>query len=211
MKRLWRREGLPVPQKRMKHRRIGTDENGIKHRRVSMRDDVWGKDFVQDRTADGRPFPMLVVLDDYTRECLAIEVAGNFRGEDIVTVLNELTAIRGTPAHLWADNGPELVSKAVKAWCAEGGTGTLYIDPGSPWQTGIVESFNGRLRDELLSSEIFDTLAEARYMIDRWRLFYNHRRVQRALRKMTPAAFDATPPCEQGATTMRSILQEMER
>jgi putative transposase len=132
-----------------------------------------------------------VVLDEYTRECLAIEVARNFRGEDIVAVLDELTAIRGAPAHLRADNGPEMISKAVKAWCAESGTGTLYIDPGSPWQNGIVESFNGRLRDELLSSEIFDTLAEARYLIDRWRLFYNHRRIQRALGKLTPAAFAA--------------------
>jgi transposase InsO family protein len=187
MKRLWRKEGLLVPQKRVKRRRIGTGENGIKRRRASMKNEVWGMDFVQDRTADGRPFRMLVVLDEHTRECLAIEVARNFRGEDIVAVLDELTAIRGAPAHLRADNGPEMISKAVKAWCAESGTGTLYIDPGSPWQNGIVESFNGRLRDELLSSEIFDRLAEARYLIDRWRLFYNHRRIQRALGKTTPA------------------------
>jgi transposase InsO family protein len=222
MKRLWRQESLLVPQKRVKRRRIGTGENGIKRRRASMRNEVWGMDFVQDRTADGRPFRMLVVLDEYTRECLAIEVARNFRGEDIVAVLDELTAIRGAPAHLRADNGPEMISKAVKAWCAESGTGTLYIDPGSPWQNGIVESFNGRLRDELLSSEIFDTLAEARYLIDRWRLFYNHRRIQRALGRLTPAAFAAActavpplrlaslacaaaPPRTQGATTMHQL------
>jgi transposase InsO family protein len=222
MKRLWRQEALLVPQKRVKRRRIGTGENGIKRRRASMRNEVWGMDFVQDRTADGRPFRMLVVLDEYTRECLAIEVARNFRGADIVAVLDELTAIRGAPVHLRADNGPEMISKAVKAWCAESGTGTLYIDPGSPWQNGIVESFNGRLRDELLSSEIFDTLAEARYLIDRWRLFYNHRRIQRALGKMTPAAFAAAcaavPPLRlaplacaaasprtQGATTMHQL------
>ena len=191
MKRLWRQESLLVPQKRVKRRRIGTGEKGIKRRRASMRNEVWGMDFVQDRTSDGRPFRMLVVLDEYTRECLAIEVARNFRGEDIVAVMDELTAIRGAPAHLRADNGPEMISKAVKAWCAESGTGTLYIDPGSPWQNGIVESFNGRLRDELLSSEIFDKLAEARYLIDRWRLFYSHRRIQRALGKLTPAAFAA--------------------
>ncbi len=197
MKRLWRQESLLVPQKRVKRRRIGTGENGIKRRRASMRDEVWGMDFVQDRTADGRPFRMLVVLD-------------------------ELTAIRGAPAHLRADNGPEMISKAVKAWCGESGTGTLYIDPGSPWQNGIVESFNGRLRDELLSSEIFDTLAEARYLIDRWRLFYNHWRIQRALGRLTPAAFAAAcaavPPLRlaplacaaapsrtQGATTMHQL------
>ncbi len=154
-------------------------------------------DFVQDQTADGRPFRMLVVLD-------------------------ELTAIRGAPAHVRADNGPEMISKAVKAWCEESGTGALYIDPGSPWQNGIVESFNGRLRDELLSSEIFDTLAEARYLIDRWRLFYNHQRIQRALGKVTSAAFAAAclavpplrlaplacaaaPPCTQGASTVHRL------
>jgi putative transposase len=125
------------------------------------------------------------------------------RPEEVVAKLP--TAIRGAPVHLRADNGPEMISKAVKAWCAESGTGTLYIDPGSPWQNGIVESFNGRLRDELLSSEIFDTLAEARYLIDRWRLFCNHRRNQRALGKMTPAAFAAAPPRTQGATTMHQL------
>ena len=196
MKRLWRQESLLVPQKRVKRTRIGTGQNGIKRRRASMKNEVWGMDFVQDRTADGRPFRMLVVLDEYTRECLAIEVARNFRGEDIVAVLDELTAIRGAPAHLRADNGPEMISKAVKAWCGESGTGTLYIDPGSPWQNGIVESFNGRLRDELLASEIFDTLAEARYLVDRWRMHYNHRRIQRALGKLTPAAFAARCPAE---------------
>ena len=197
MKRLWRQEGLLVPQKRVKRRWIGTGENGIVRRRATRKNEVWGMDFVQDRTADGRPFRMLVVLD-------------------------ELTAIRGAPAHVRADNGPEMISKAVKAWCEESGTGALYIDPGSPWQNGIVESFNGRLRDELLSSEIFDTLAEARYLIDRWRLFYNHRRIQRALGKVTPAAFAATcpalpplrlaalacaaaPPGTQGASTMHRL------
>ena len=222
MKRLWRQEGLLVPQKRVKRRRIGTGENGIVRRRATRKNEVWGMDFVQDRTADGRPFRMLVVLDECTRECLAIEVHRHLRGEDIVAVLDELTAIREAPAHIRADNGPEMISKAVKAWCEESGTGALYIDPGSPWQNGIVESFNGRLRDELLSSEIFDTLAEARYLIDRWRLFYNHRRIQRALGKVTPAAFAATcpalpplrlaaldcaaaPPCMQGATTMHQL------
>jgi len=151
-------------------------------------------DFVQDWTADGRPLRMLVVLDGYTRECLAIEVRRRLRGEDVVAVLDELTAIRGAPVHLRADNGPEMISKAVKEWCAASGTDALHIDPGSPWQNGIVESFNGRLRDELLSSEIFATLDEARLLVDRWRLHYNHRRIQRALGKLTPAAFAAMCP-----------------
>jgi len=194
MRRLWRAEGLLVPQRRRKRRRIGTGENGIVRRRATARNEVWGMDFVQDRTADARPFRMLSVLDEHTRECLALEVGRHFRGEDIVTVLDELTAIRGAPAHIRSDNGPEFVSAAVRRWCAESGTGTLHIDPGSPWQNGIVESFNGRLRDELLSSEIFETLAEARYLVDRWRLHYNHRRPQRALGKRTPAGFAATCP-----------------
>jgi len=150
-----------VVRMRRKRRRIGNGTNGIVRRRARRRNQVWGMDFIQDRTADGRPLRMLVVLD-------------------------ELTAIRGAPKHIRSDNGPEMISKAVKAWCKEGGTRTLYIDPGAPWQNGIVESFNGRLRDELLSSEIFDTLTEARYLVDRWRLHYNHRRIQRALGKMTP-------------------------
>ena len=134
-------------------------------------------------------------------------------------MLEELTAIRGAPVHLRGDNSPKPFSKAVKAWCAESGTGTLHIDPGSPRQNGIVESLNGRLRNELPSSEIFDTLAEARYLIDQWRLFYHHPRIQRAPGKMTPAAFAAAgtaalplrrpslacaaaQPRTQGATTM---------
>jgi transposase InsO family protein len=194
MKRLWRTEGLLVPQKRRKRRRIGTGENGFVRRRATRKDEVWGMDFVSDHTADGRPLRMLVVLDECTRECLAIEVGRHCRAEDVVRVLDELTAIRGAPAHLRSDNGPEFVSTAVRKWCEESGTGTLYIDPGSPCQNGIVESFNGRLRDELLSSGIVDTLAEARHLIDRWRLHYNHRRIQRARGKLTPSAFAATCP-----------------
>lgn len=109
----------------MKRRRTGTVENGIKRPRAAMKNELWGMDFVQDRTADGRPFRMLLVLDEYTRECLSIEVARNFRGEDMVAVLDELTAIRDAPAHLRADNGPEMISRVVKAWCTETGTGTL--------------------------------------------------------------------------------------
>jgi len=194
MKRLWRQEGLLVPGKRVKRRRIGTGENGIVRRRATRRNEVWGMDFVQDLTADGRPLRMLVVLDEYTRECLAIEVRRRLRGKDVVAVLDELTAIWGTPAYIRADNGPEMILNAVKEWCAASGTDALHIDPGSPWQNGIVESFNGRPRDELLSSEIFVTLDEAGLLVDRWRLFYNHRRIQRALGKLTPAAFAATCP-----------------
>jgi putative transposase len=191
MKRLWRAEGLLVPQRRRKRRRIGTSESGIVRRKATMKNEVWGLDFIHDTTVGGRSLKMLVVLDEYTRECLAIEVERTFRGADVVAVLDELTAIRGAPVNIRSDNGPELVSKVVRSWCAHAGTGTLFIEPGAPWQNGIVESFNGRLRDELLSSETFETLAEAKYLIDRWRLHYNHRRPQRALGKVTPAAYAA--------------------
>jgi putative transposase len=215
MKRLWRQQGLLVPQKRRKRRRIGTGENGIVRRRATRKDEVWGMDFMSDHTADGRPLRMLVVLDECTRECLAIEVGRHCRGEDVVRVLDELTAIRGAPAHLRSDNGPEFVSAAVRKWCEESGADTLYIDPGSPWQNGIVESFNGRLRDELLSSEIFATLAEARLLVDRWRLHYNHRRIQRALGKLTPAAFaapcPALPPLRLAALACAAASPGMER
>jgi putative transposase len=156
---------------------------------------MWGVDFIHNRTADGRPLRILVMLDEFTRESIVLEVRRTFRGQDIVMVLDELTAIREALKRIRSDNGPELVSKAVEAWCEEGGTRTLSFDPGAPWQNGIVESFKGRLRDELLSSEIFDTLAEARYLVDRRRLHYNHRSIQRALGKMTPAAFLAGCAC----------------
>jgi putative transposase len=162
MKRLWRAEGLLVPQPRRKRWRIGTGENGIMRRGATARNEVWGMDFVQDRIADARPFRMLSVLDEHARERLVLKVVRHFRGEDIVTVLDELTAIRGAPAHVRSDNGLEFVSAAMRRCCAESGTVTLYINPGSPWQNGITESINSWLRDELLSSEMFETLAEAR-------------------------------------------------
>jgi|GEM_PF-905688 len=182
------------------------------------------RDFHGPRGRENSP----VVLDECTRKCVAIAVNRHLTGEDLVAVLDKLSAIRGALAHLRADNGPEMISWAVKAWCEASGTGALYIDPGSPWQNGIVEILNGRLRDELLSSEIFDTLAAARYLIDWWQLFYNHRRIQRALGKVTPAAFAATctvlpplrlallacaaaPPCTQEATTMHQLSYGVDR
>jgi len=163
-------------------------------RRASARNEVWGMHFVQDRIADARPFRMLSVLDEHIRECLALEVGRHFRGEDFVAVLDELTAIRVAPAHVRSDHGPEFVSAALRRWCAESGTGKLYVDPGSPWLDGIVESFNGRLWEELLASELFETLAEASYLVDRRRLHYILRRPQRPLGKKSEAGFAATCP-----------------
>jgi len=191
LRHVWREEGLKVPQIRRKRRRIGSVEFGITRKRATRKNEVWGMDFIHDRTADGRPLKMLVVLDEYTRESLALEVARHLKSRDVIAVLDELTAIRGAPENIRSDNGPEFVAHALRDWCREGATNALYIEPGAPWQNGIVESFNSRLRDELLSSEIFESLAEAQYLCSRWRLEYNHRRPQRALGNQTPAEYSA--------------------
>jgi len=205
MKRLWRSEGLLVPQRRRKRRQIGNGTNGILRRRARRRKQVWGMDFIQDRTADGRPLRMLVVLDEFTRECIALEVRRTFRGADIVMVLDELTAIRGAPKHIRSDNGPEMISKAVKAWCKEGGTRTLYIEPGVPWQNGIVKSFNGRLRAELLNSEIFADLREAKELAAHWRHEYNHKRPHSSLGYTSPARWaERLAAAALGAPPLRS-------
>jgi len=158
-------------------------------KRATRKNEVWAMDFIYDWTQDGRSLKMLVVIDELTRESLALEVSRHMTCRDVIAVLDELTAIRGAPKNIRSDNGPEFIAHALQRWCREGGTNALYIKPGAPWQNGIVESFNGRLRDELLSSEIFKSLAEAKYLCNRWRLDYNHRRPQRALGNQTPAEF----------------------
>jgi len=132
---------------------------------------------------------MLNVVDEFTRESLAIEICRHFTGKDVVAVLAELFAIRGCPRYIRSDNGPEFASKAVRKWLKRSGVGTLFIEPGSPWENGYVESFNGKLRDECLNGELFLSLAEARYVVDRWRMDYNHHRPHSRLGWMTPAAF----------------------
>ncbi len=146
---------------------------------------------------------MKVELDEHTRDCLSIDVARNLNSDDLLERLAWLMATSGVPEHVHRDNGAEFTSDVVRAWLGKVGVKTLYIEPGSPWENGYVESFNGKLRHELLSSEIFDTLAEARYRADRWRPHYNHRRPQRALGKQTPAACAA--PGKQGAETMHRL------
>ncbi len=153
---------------------------------------VWSYDFVAERTEDGRQLRLLVVIDEYTRECLAIEVGRSFTARDVIDVLQYLFAVRGTPEHLRSDNGPEFVARSVRRWLDQAGVRTLFIAKGSPWENGYVESFNGKLRDELLNRELFLSLAEARWVIDRWRLDYNHHRPQSAFDYQTPAAFAAS-------------------
>jgi putative transposase len=190
--RLWRREGLKVPVKRHKKRRLGTSGNGIVRHRAMRPDHVWAWDFVHDRTEDGRPLKWLSIVDEFTRECLALEARRSFRSGDVIDVLKELFLIRGTPEHIRSDNGPEFIAQAIGVWLGSAKVGTLYIEPGSPWENGYAESFHSRVRDELLDSELFSCLAEARMLSTRWRLEYNHRRPHSSLGYVAPAVFAAS-------------------
>jgi len=190
--RLWRRENMQVPRKQHRRRRFsGGSENSCVRRRAQHKDHVWSYDFVTDRTEDGRQLRLLVAIDEYTRECLAIEAARSFTAQDVIGVLQYLFAVRGTPQHIRSDNGPEFVAKSVRHWLDRAAVKTLFIAKSSPWENGYVESFNGKLRDELLNRELFLSLEEACWVIDRWRLDYNHRRIHSALDYQTPAAYAA--------------------
>ena len=190
--RLWRREGLKVSVKRHKRRRLGTSKNGIVHHRAMHPDHVWAWDFVHDRTEDGRPLKFLCIVDEFTRECLALEVRRSFKSGDVIDVLKELFLIRGTPRHIRSDNGPEFIARQIGAWLGIAKVRTLYIEPGSPWENGYIESLNGRVRDELLESELFTCLAEAKMLSTQWRLEYNHRRPHSSLGYVAPAVFAAS-------------------
>lgn len=195
VERLWREEGMQVPRKQRKRRRLfancGGSENSCVRRRPLRPNHVWSYDFVEDRIEQGRKLRMLVVIDEFTRESLAIEVAWSFTAARVVEVLQFLFAVRGAPEHLRSDNGPEFVAQEVTRWLERAAVKTLFIAKGSPWENGYVESFNSRFRDELLDRELFLSLAEVRWVVDRWRLDYNHRRPHSALEYQTPAAFAA--------------------
>src|SRR4051794_24419015 len=189
--RLWRREGLKVPQVQRKRRRLGQSENGCARRRSERPDHVWSYDFIHDQTADGRGLKVLPVVDEFTRECLTIEVERGLTAEDVVSTLEYLFEVRGVPEHIRSDNGPEFIAEAVKSWLARRGSKALYIEPGSPWENAYSETFNSRLRDELLGRETFETLKEAKVILEDHRLDYNHRRPHSSLGYLTPAEFAA--------------------
>ncbi len=196
VERMWRQEGLKVPRKQPKRGRLWLADGSCVRLRAEHRDHVWSYDFVFERTRDGRPLRMLVIVDEYTRECLAIDVARRLGSEDVLERLAELFVQRGTPEFIRSDNGAEFTAIAVREWLARLGVKTLYIAPGSPWENGYVESFNGKLRDELLDREIFYTLQEAQVLIERWRQHYNRFRPHSALgyRPPAPEAIEITPP-----------------
>ena len=189
--RLWQREGLKVPVKKRKKRRLGTSENGCHRRRAAGPNDVWCWDFVFDRTASGSPLKWLSIVDEYTRECLALRVDRGVTSEDVIDTLAELFAIRGVPNHIRSDNGPEFIADALRHWLDHVGAETLYIEPGSPWENGYAESFHSRFRDEFLAMEIFDSIRDAQALTATWRDDYNTQRPQSSLDYLTPVDFAA--------------------
>ncbi len=202
MERLWRREGLKVPQKQSKRRRLWWNDGSCLRLRPLYPNHVWSYDFVADRTSNGRPLRMLTVMDEYTRECLAIDVGRCLKSDDVLERLMDLFIHRGIPEHLRSDNGSEFTAKVVREWLSRLGVRTLFIEPGSPWENGYIESFNGKLRDELLNGEIFDTVLEAKVLTERWRQEYNHVRPHSALGYRPPAPA-AIQPWPSGSATPR--------
>jgi putative transposase len=188
--RLWKQEHLQVPRKQRKRRRLpGQSANGCVRHRARHPHHVWSYDFLTDRTEDGRQLKLLVVIDEFTRECLALEAARTFTAQDVMLTLQYLFAVRTIPKHIRSDNGPEFIAEEIQHWLHQASVGTLYIQKASPWENGYVESFNGKLRDELLNRELFLSLPEARYVLDEWRVEYNERRPHGGIGWQTPATF----------------------
>ncbi len=184
-------------QTRRKRRRLGTSENSCTRHRAERPNHVWSYDFVMDQTADGRRLKILPVVDEFTRRCLTIQVERSMTAEDVGSVLEGLFERYGEPGHIRSDNGPEFVAEAVRSWLARRGSKTLYIAPGSPWENAYSESFNSRLRDEFLNREVFESLKEAKVLIEDHRREYNDDRPHSSLSYQTPAAFAAG--CRQAA------------
>jgi len=187
VERIWRREGLKVPQKQPRRGRLWLNDGSCIRLRPEHKDHVWSYDFMVARTSEGRAFRILTILDEYTRECLAIRVERRLSSEDVIDQLFYLFLYRGIPEHIRSDNGPEFTAKAVRKWLARLGVKTLFIEPGSPWENGYIESFNGKLRDELLDREVFTTLKEAKVLIEQWRREYNEFRPHSAKGYRPPA------------------------
>ena len=194
VERIWRREGLKVPQKQPKRKRLWLNAGSCIRLRAEHPNHVWSYDFVEDRTHDGRKYRMLNIIDEFSRECLAIRIDRKLKSTDVIDVLADLFTLRGVPGYVRSDNGAEFIATAVQDWIAAVGAKTAYIEPGSPWENGYCESFNSKLRDELLNGEIFYTLAEARIIIESWRQHYNEVRPHSSLGYKPPAPEVLTSP-----------------
>jgi len=191
VQRLWRKEGLQVPYRRKIKKSPGSSANACFVKKADFLNHVWTYDFIEDATEDGRKLKFLTVLDEYTRESPAIEVGRSIRSKDVIAVLEYLFMVRGVPGYIRSDNGPEFIADSIKRWLADNEVETLYIEPGSPWENGYIESFHARLRDELLDRELFYSVKEAGVLAENWRQEYNHHRPHSSLNYMTPAAFAA--------------------
>ena len=205
VERIWRREGLKVPKKQPKRGRLWLNDGSCVRLRPTHKDHVWAYDFVHGQTRAGHSFRMLAIIDEATRECLSIDVARKLNHDDVLERLSWLMATRGVPKHIRSDNGSEFTAKAVRDWLKQVQVKTLFITPGSPWENGYIESFNGKLADELLEREVFDTLYEAKVLIERWRVQYNTVRPHSSLgyRPPTPAAWLVEEP---GSATLHQAL-----
>jgi transposase InsO family protein len=206
VERIWRQEGLKVPQKQPKRGRLWLNDGSCIRLRSEHKDHVWSYDFVTARTSDGRAFRILTMLDEYTRECLAILVGRRITSQDVIDQLFKLFIFRGIPEHIRSDNGPEFTAKAVRRWLARLGVKTLFIEPGSPWENGYIESFNGKLRDELLNREVFTTLLEAKILTEQWRNEYNEFRPHSALGYRPPAPEAIQPVLLPRTLTLKVVL-----
>ena len=202
--RLWRREGLKVRQKRRKRRCLGNAINGCDQLRAERPNHVWCWDFIFDRTINGSPLKWLSIVDEFTRECLALKVDRSITSEDVIDTLAELFAMRGVPKIIRSDNGPELTAHALRRWLEKLEVYASYIEPGSPWENGFAESFHSRFRDEFLAMEEFESLTTARQLTRAWKQDYNDVRPHSSLGYVAPAEFarrwaasvaaPATPP-----------------
>jgi putative transposase len=191
VQRLWRKEGLQVPYRRKIKRTRGSSENACFVKKAEFINHVWTYDFIEDQSEDGRKLKFLTVLDEWTRESLAIEVGRSVRAKDVIGVLYYLFMVRGAPGFIRSDNGSEFIANAIKQWLKNKRVETLYIEPGCPWENGYAESFQGKFRDELLDREVFYSVKEAKALAEGWRGEYNNHRPHSGLGYMTPAAFAA--------------------
>jgi putative transposase len=205
VERLWRREGLKVPKKQPKRSRLWLNDGSCIRLRPQYKNHVWSYDFVTAMTADGRAFRILNIIDEYSRECLCILVARHITANDVIEVLSILFIRVGIPEHIRSDNGPELTANALREWLDNLGVKTLFIEPGSPWENGYIESFNGKFRDELLNREIFTTLLEAKVIIENWRKEYNEIRPHSSLGYRPPAPRVIIPDYWQLTTTLQVV------
>lgn len=187
VERIWRQEGLKVPKKQPRKGRLWLTDGSCIRLRPEKKNHVWSYDLAMIRTTDGRPIRILAIIDEYTRECLSLLAKRRIRSQDVLDQLYEFFLKRGIPEYIRSDNGPEFTAKAVRDWLTDIGVSTLYIETGSPWENGYVESFIGKLRDELLNGEIFDTLLEAQVIIESWRKEYNRFRPHSSLGYRPPA------------------------